>query len=581
MLHHNLTMLTKKCSRRKKRAANFGVQFFLPVLRHPMNLKSIHEQFKIDQTDGTWAVQTVMGSVVAVILGLTAFIFLSAPQLTFAVEGKEFTPQFRDPTLPAFDVAAPQSYIRQRTDELFRLLEESPEKRARDLPWFGAIKLAYGGIGHNHFQGFITGKYNRNHGVALLDLENEYDFGLRERRSGLFSTSHHVSPQFYLQTLANFQWQRRPMPDAEDLDIYPPVDTRGTRQTFTFYVREMKPTRLTHTWIDFNHTSYDDGIYDDDWQNWQIGFSRAYQFFLLRNQPAYLNFRFSGDRLEGPENSQLRTWNGIDFSFNTAGPSETSMRVGLQLAAYSRYDNTFQLWLGPTFELYKEFSDRIQGEASFRSVQSQPTFHRLFYNKGVGTMTFQGEDVEDGEVSEPVWLRQQVNFLLSADERITIYAEQKYRSQFFYWEDTNQDETPELFFTSNDVFVFLSGFEIETQLSPRLNQHLNFEVEKQFHGDNIFPNVGDLYFRGSYLVTYRDMTHLQLFLDYTNDFYTDREGRVELPGCFRIDLQFTQYISKNFTVLVEGINITDTKCYNSYGLNERNRRYRLGVNILY
>ncbi|OQY30387.1 MAG: hypothetical protein B6244_00580 [Candidatus Cloacimonetes bacterium 4572_55] len=507
---------------------------------------------------------------------------LSSPRRTAAIEGKEFVPKFDNPALESFQIVAPQEYIRQRTDELFRLLEESPQTRQNAPGWVSAMKVSYGGIGHNHFQGILTGKRKLNSAIALFNFRNEYDFGPHEERSLLFSTAHQLSSRFLLQTAVDLGLQRRPFPDPDYVDDYPAIGTKGYRQSVAVYTRDFKRQRMIHSRLELTHTSYQEKPNVDSAQNWKFGFSRIYQFFFLNNQPASLDFYFSGDRLKKSNKSYLRTWNQVNFSFNVNGPAETSLQAGFQLMGFSRYDNSFKLGFGPRFEIFKRFSKQIYGRASFLSRHVQPGFSEIYYYKGLGDFAYndQGE-VKDGEINEPAWLRQQLTFVLSAEEKVSLYLEQKYRSQFYFWEDTDQDQIPESHFTNQDMLIALVGLDIETRPAPHFTQNLNFEIEKQFHGDSIFPNISDIKLRGLLRINLSDISLLKFLFRYQSGSYKDREKQEEIPDNLRMDFLFTQYVSKNFTLLVEGLNVAGTDYYNEYGLNERIRRYRFGVNIVY
>ncbi len=516
-----------------------------------------------------------LSAITIMTLSLGIALFLSSPG--FAVEGKEFTPRFQNPPLLDFEVSPPNVYLQNRTNELFQLLEESPEQHDAVSSWLGATKVTYGGIGHNHWQGFATGQKGNHSGLILFDSENEYDFGPKEDRSLLVSSGHQLTPTFYLHVKSSADWTQRPRPDMDD--SFPQVNTKGTHQVLSVYTRELNGNHLTHTWVGGTHTFYSDKGNDQPWHNWQLGFSRGYQFFLEKNQPAMLQLSFSGDRLSRQKDSFLRTWNEISFSLTTKGPSTTQIKWGGDLNAFSRYAGTFKLGLEPFIEIGKQFGDKVVGRAFVRSSQYQPTFQTLFFDEAIGSVYLEDDDVQDGEIYDPIWLRQELLIRLSADENISIFLEQKYRKQFYYWEDRNSDLNPELYFTDDGVFIWLAGFSVDTNLSPDLVQNVKLEVENQHHGTTIYPNISDLLLRSEFLLKYRDQSELKAGFDYIGEFYQDRQEQNKVSGSFLIDVSFQQYISRNFTFLLEGLNVTDTNVYDMYGFSEKNRRYRFGVLI--
>lgn len=494
-----------------------------------------------------------------------------------AIEGKEFIPNFQNPPTANFEISPPQNYLQTRTNELFRFLEEPPVLAENTPDWYSATKISYGGIGHNNWQGFLSGHRKNNAGMIRLNMENEYDFGLKEDRQIFIGSNHYLSSNFYLQINGSALWSRRPRP--EDDEPYPRVSTAGGHQSLSIYTREFSQNRLTHTWLGGNHTLYENRETADDWHNWQIGFSRVYQFFLNKTQPSTLGLAFSGDRLSADGDAQLRTWSELIFNLTRPGPYQSRLFLGGKLLGFSRYHGSFKVGFCPELQMGKRFTNKLLGRLTIQSVYRQPTVKELLFDESIGEFVIDNDNIVDGEIYDPFVMRATVNFQLSAEEHISFFFETRYRQRLYFWEDQDENRQPELYFTDNGLFIWLSGLIIDTNLSSGLNQQIQFEVENQHHGNHIYPNISELYLRGQLQLTYRYQSSLKLRFDYVGDTFQDRRQIAEVNGSFRLDLGFRQYLSKNFTFLLEGLNITDTNYYNAYGFNEKNRRYRLGVLI--
>ncbi len=518
-----------------------------------------------------------------IILSLIVSAALFFPKQSFAIEGKEYVPEFANPPLPLFEKVAPGDYTRQRTDELFHLLEESPDRRKNPPRWLVGMRTTYGGVGHNHFQGLLAGKRKRSSSTFFVDAENEHDFSLLETRNVVASTNYQFSDRFYFQSVADIYWADRSRSDLNALNNSSSVGTKNAHQSLALYTRELSGDHLTHTQFIVGHSGYSADRNREEstrWDNWRMGVGRGYQFFLRNDKPATLRFRITGDRLDDGEKSRLRMWNDVQFTYNTEGPGNSYLQIGAKVAAFSRYDSSLKLWIGPTFEIRKKFSDRLSGEAKFQSVQTQPIFDD-FFARSIGTYTINAQKkIEDGEAQIPAWLRQQLTYRLSEHEKLILYAEEKYQTQSFFWETPADSSIPMLHFTSADRFMVVAGFSLETHFGTTVTQSLRFETEQQFHRDHIFPNIGRFKLKAEVALQFKRLTQLEVKFEHTGDFYTDSAGLLEVPGCLRVDLFFSQYLSKNFTVLVEGLNISDTNCYNEYGLNEHTRRYRIGVRVI-
>ena len=495
-----------------------------------------------------------------------------------AIEGKEYKPDFVNPPLIDFDINPPQSYLQDKTRELFRLLEEPPQIQDTPIPWYAALKMTYGGIGHNHFQTFLMGHKKRNTITSLIDIHNEYDFSLKNVKNFELSSSHNIAPEFYMQVDARANWVNRPMPDEND--PFPHFSTSGSQQNLSVHTRELNQNHIVYSWLGVNHCNYNDQIHETNWHNWQLAFYRAYQFAIIDKYPMLLKFAFSGDRLSNAEESFLRTWNEVVFSSSANAPFRTKLKLETKFTGFSAYDGLFKVRLIPTLEIAKRFSSRVSTRFIARSYRHQPSFNELYYNKNAGSVHLVYDNVRDGEIYDPLCLQQHLTFRLSPDEAFNFHLEQRFRKSFYYWEDRDQDINPEVYFAHKDIFIFRAGLAIDTKYTAKLHQIIGFDFEKQFHHQEIFPNVSDLYLKGQFGFKYDNLSLLKINLAYNGDFYSDSLSTIELSGSFRLDLLFQQYISKNFSFLVEGINITDTNSYNEYGLNEKNRRYRFGVLIL-